>query len=42
MGRMKSKSKRLSQQDIKVFVFFTHTASSDKESLYLEATSPRG
>ena len=42
IGRMKSRSERLSQQDIKVFVFFTHTVSLYKEGLYLEATSPRG
>lgn len=35
MGRMKSRSKWLSQQDIKVFVFFTHEASLYKDGLYL-------
>lgn len=48
MGRMKSRSKRLSQQDIKVSAFFTHAASLYKGDLYLEArlysslTSPDG
>lgn len=37
MGRMKSRSKRRSQQDIKVFVFFTHATSLYKEGLYLGA-----
>lgn len=37
MGRMKNRSERLSQQDIKEFVFFTHVSPLYKGDLYLES-----
>lgn len=39
MARLKSRSKSLSQRDIKVLVFHTHAASFHKESLYLVAAA---
>lgn len=39
MARLKSRSKSLSQRDIKVSVFHTHAASFHKESLYLIAAA---
>lgn len=38
-GRLKSRSKSLSQRHIKVLVFHTHAASFHKESLYLVAAA---
>lgn len=39
MARLKSRSKSLSQRDIKVLVFHTHAASIHKEGLYLVAAA---